>query len=63
MGWAAPFFIQNMTKKEVVSILENILKQTKLSPRAGSHEAAQRFDWFTQTGRKEIQTIIEKLKA
>ena len=52
-----------MTKKEVVSILENILNQTKLSPRAGSHEAAQRFDWFTQTGRKEIQAIIEKLKA
>ncbi len=51
-----------MKKQEVINELEEVLRLTKLSPRAGKYKAMERFDWFNTVGRSRLVAIVERLK-
>jgi hypothetical protein len=51
-----------MKKQEVIDELEQILSETRLSPRAGKYEAGDKFQWFNTIGRARIRAVIERLK-
>ena len=59
---------ENMSKKipplkqKTIDILQQILEQTRLSPRAGKYEAMQNMDWFMRIGRPKIEALLKELQ-